>query len=604
MGITLSNVILPFDPGDMLTGGVREVQSAFNPADFPCPPCTRLLSDDWYFYSPGNIITTYGPLIVPPSSQFYSLVPEWKACSCAFNSYEGRDPPSALIRGSGVGPKTTTVAPMITASDPATGPTALPETAPATSPSSASPSTLLPLDHTVTVQLSSLSSPKPTSNSADPTLPPPNTQSVVFSADQATTTPKSVVQPLQASAASQQAATISTQGLLSYLLVSSQTLVAGGDPVTVSSQVLSLNPSGSVLGVGGSLVTLASQVQPATDTTDSDGQTISATSASRYLVSGLTLIPVASPIAISEVPAATTMIFTHTPSQRQVFTVGDSLITAQAASDFLIGGSTLMPGGPAVTIAGTPVSIDPAGANVVVGSSTLPLHAAATMTIGSSTIVANQAGNFIIAGQTLAPGSSAITVSGTSISLQPSGLNAIVDGTTLALATNLAHVMTIGSNTITANAANNFLIAGQTLSPGGPALTISGTPISLPTSGPSAVINGSTLALGSAPQVLTIAGQALTVSAGNGYLIDGQTLEPGQPGITVEGTVMSLVGGGSGTGIASLIMSGLGGGSQTGSAVGGNYSGPVFEGRGCRGLGFSGWVMGICWGVAVLVAWR
>lgn len=75
---------------------------------------------------------------------------------------------------------------------------------------------------------------------------------------------------------------------------------------------------------------------------------------------------------------------------------------------------------------------------------------------------------------------------------------------------------------------------------GSPPLTVSGTPIYF---GPSALVVGSStvpVASKSIPQMITtVAGQVIT-AAPNIVTIAGTTLTPGAPGITLDGTLLSL----------------------------------------------------------------
>jgi len=92
------------------------------------------------------------------------------------------------------------------------------------------------------------------------------------------------------------------------------------------------------------------------------------------------------------------------------------MITADSASEYVIGSQALIPGS-AIIVSGTPVSPGPSA--LVIGSSThfLTSTAAPLLTIGGSTITANSASQYLISGQTLIPGGSAIIVSRTPISL-------------------------------------------------------------------------------------------------------------------------------------------------------------------------------------------
>ena len=139
-----------------------------------------------------------------------------------------------------------------------------------------------------------------------------------------------------------------------------------------------------------------------------------------------------------------------------------------------------------------------------------------------------------------------ITVSGTSIFFGSNGL--VLGSTTLDLpnvcGNQQSPLTTLGQTLIPDS--TGFSIASTTLRPYGPAVTISGTPVSL---NPSALIIGSsTIPFLSAPQhsqspatasVLTIAGYAVT-AAPTGFAIDGTTLMPGASGVTISGTLVSL----------------------------------------------------------------
>lgn len=110
-------------------------------------------------------------------------------------------------------------------------------------------------------------------------------------------------------------------------------------------------------------------------------------------------------------------------------------------------------------------------------------------------------------------------------------------------------VLTIGSTTLTANAATQYFVGpGKTLTPGG-AVTVSGTVISLAPSASFLVIGGSTLVLPTAsstavlavtaPPEIVIAGTTFTANSESTFVIGGQTLAPGSV-ITVSGTTISL----------------------------------------------------------------
>lgn len=193
----------------------------------------------------------------------------------------------------------------------------------------------------------------------------------------------------------------------------------------------------------------------------------------------------------------------------------------------------------------------------------------ATISIGASDVVIGQdpsGGGFLVGGSlTLTPGQ-AITVGDIPIAIETSdGKTKVVVGTAVislqptqpALTEApvslppipLPPTLTIGTRTIAPNAQAQYVIAGQTLSPGGEPLTISGTTLKLAPSATALIVNGETSSI--TPRfgdVYTTVAAALTfkdhVYTPNraGYIImgPGTTLVPGGTPITVDGTTLSL----------------------------------------------------------------
>ena len=129
-------------------------------------------------------------------------------------------------------------------------------------------------------------------------------------------------------------------------------------------------------------------------------------------------------------------------------------------------------------VGGTTVSLAPGASLAVVGGSTQtlkPSPVVGSLVFGGSTYTANSASQFVIGGQTLVPNQQ-ITVSGTPISLAPGASLVVIAGSTQALgsAQSAPLVFTFGASTITANSASQFVIDGQTLTPGG-AINVHGT---------------------------------------------------------------------------------------------------------------------------------
>ena len=246
------------------------------------------------------------------------------------------------------------------------------------------------------------------------------------------------------------------------------------------------------------------------------------------IIDGLTLNP-APPNPI-DLPPTRVLVFASQTTAAAIDSYGYS-----------VAGKFLEPGGPAITVSGTIISLGLS--NLVMGTNTLPLITPPTQALvtPSPTTAAIDSYGYSVAGKFLKPGGPAITVSGTLISL---GLSNLVMGTnTLPLATVSPSESTIviAGQTFIANPVG-LLIDGKTLSPGGPAITISGTHISL---GSSQIQIGmlnfpltSPLSV-SSPSVLTIKGKMFTANP-SGFSLGGAELYSGRPRITISGTPMSL----------------------------------------------------------------
>jgi hypothetical protein len=253
------------------------------------------------------------------------------------------------------------------------------------------------------------------------------------------------------------------------------------------------------------------------------------------------------------VVGGTTIAVNNGPNAAPVLTIARNPVTANPQGQFVVGTETLKPGGPAVTIDGSTLSLGSGGTIAIVNGVTQTLAnvpivtSPPVLTIGDRTVSATVIGGttqLILNGQILAPGS-AITVSGTTYSL-PSGPGSIVivNGATSTLSPNRLATPTVRDGTTA------FIFGpDQTLTPGG-ILTISGTTLSMPLShsGSVIVINGVTSTLGNSAQItaappLTIAGNTYTATVRDGtteYVIaPGTTLRPGEA-LTLSGTTYSL----------------------------------------------------------------
>ena len=307
--------------------------------------------------------------------------------------------------------------------------------------------------------------------------------------------------------------------------------------------------------------------------------------------------PTAKPGEIA--PGKETTVPEPQPSVGQtVGTIGTAPVVVGPSSVVIVGLQTLRPGGPAVTVGGTPVALAPSATAIVIGGTSLPLpqsiRPGQQQTIGNFgtvPVVVGPSSAVVVGTQTLQPGGAPITLGpGTTVSLVPSATALVVGGTTSLLtqvvspanqpeivpaAQRPPPVLTIGSVTLVPNAATQFFIGpGQTLTPGGTA-TAAGMRVSLDSSAAFVVVGSSTqiLPTGSTDNgrpELVFGGSSFTAlpgsdkpsppqqqnqqngqdqpggtHAGPTFVISGQTLAPGGTPITVAGTVLSLAPSGS-----------------------------------------------------------
>jgi hypothetical protein len=257
------------------------------------------------------------------------------------------------------------------------------------------------------------------------------------------------------------------------------------------------------------------------------------------------------------VVGGTTVAVNNGPTAAPVLTVGRNPVTANNQGQFVVGTETLKPGGPAVTIDGSTLSLASGGSIAIINGVTQTLAnaplitAPPVLTVGDRIVSATVIGGttqLVLGGQTLAPGS-ALTVDGTTYSLPASGSGSvvIVNGATTTLAAGQILAQQSATATVLDGTTAFIFNPSQTLTPGG-ILTISGTTLSMPLShsGSVVIINGITSTLAfpvtTAPP-LTIAGTTYSATVRDGtteyVLTSGVTLRPGEA-VTMSGTTYSL----------------------------------------------------------------
>ena len=346
----------------------------------------------------------------------------------------------------------------------------------------------------------------------------------------------------------------------------------GGAPVTTNNVVYSLAAPATAIISNGNTIALTPIPSPASLGKPNlaltfAGSTYTPDSLSNIIIAGQTLKPGSPAVTVSNTPislapeASVAVIGGSTqslrsgpaPTEAPVLTYGGSTYTV-SSSAFVIGSQTLTPGG-LITVSGTPISLATGASVAVIGSSTqslgtatitpAPSQQAPILTFAGATFTADSSSAFVIAGQTLTPGGQ-ITVSGTPISLAPGATVAVIGSSTGALATatiaagetETAREITFGDSTYTANAASDFVIAGQTLTPGG-VITVSGTRVSYGAAGTDVVVGSSTEPVGLATYIMGGFGPSST--AVEGFTGGAGVLAPRWSGFLLLGLGLFLV---------------------------------------------------------------
>jgi len=284
---------------------------------------------------------------------------------------------------------------------------------------------------------------------------------------------------------------------------------------------------------------------------------------------------------------STTPILTRIPAGPSDVVVSQ----AQSGGNFVVGDSVTVTPGQTITMDDVPIAIQTTDGivEVIAGTNVIPLQPPGeitssqrpratyapsqlppVLTFGTETIVANQETQYVIDGQTISPGGGAITIAGTTISLAPSATALVVNGMTSSLSprfgnvwTTAAPVLTFNNHAYTANRAGYITIGpGTVLQPGGAPITVDGTTLSLDHSGTAVVIQGSTSILQPVTTVVTRTRSAPLSGSGDenaGYTSGGAWPSPtgksGQPAKPVSaGMSLNLKYGGSDDWLGGLLI--------------------------------------------------
>ncbi len=327
--------------------------------------------------------------------------------------------------------------------------------------------------------------------------------------------------------------------------IAGATITYGSPSTSVSGTPIALRPSVVIIGTG---TIPLDQVTGAPSITILEGNKIRLLS-DGISIAGTTIIPGAPAITMSGTPISVgdhvLVVGTSTislPSQitgPRMATI-DGMEVKLLPSGLSIAGTTITPGALQVTVSGKAVSLGEDA--LVIGASTVPLPSQMTVppiaTIGGIEVKVLPNG-LSIASTTITPGASQITVSDKAVSL---GEDALMIGTsTILLPTPIpTPAMTTLDGVAIQTLSNGLSIAGVTLTPGAYPVTVSGITISLGSSALMLGTNTIPYSLPSEPTLITsVGGQAITANP-TAVVFAGTTLLAAASGVMLNGTLVSL----------------------------------------------------------------
>ncbi len=205
--------------------------------------------------------------------------------------------------------------------------------------------------------------------------------------------------------------------------------------------------------------------------------------------------------------------------------IGGHQIQAASGGGIIIASTTIQPG-VQTTIDSTPISVDKD--QIIVASSTIPLTPPSADPIIT-----------LVNGDIISAGGKAAMVSGTTVTVAPNGNALVTNDKTSPLPPPPMPILTVAGQTLTPTP-TGFAIEDQSVLPGGSAVTYAGSVFSPASGGNALIVNGRTTPLPSAPISVFKVGSQTFTAAPTGFAVGTQFVFPGGSAVLVDGTLVSL----------------------------------------------------------------
>lgn len=358
----------------------------------------------------------------------------------------------------------------------------------------------------------------------------------------------------------------------STIVIAGTKLSIGGDAKVIPNKIFSLNSAGSLfvkpMSVDSHVFTLPATTSATVKIAD---QVVNIINPSTIAIAGTTLSigGEAKPISntmfslnsagnlVAEPVSVNSHIFALPATTSATVKIADQLINIINPSTIAIAGTTLSIGGEAKPISNTMYSLDSAGnlvaepLNINFHTFSLPTTTSAAVSLAGQLIDIVNPSTIAIAGTTLVAGGVGKVISNTMFSLNSAG-NLVaepmnIDSLTFSLPTTNSAAVSIAGQLVTIINPSTIAIAGTTLIAGGKPITRSGTTISLGPSNEliigftSPPVEGTTTVLPPGiSSIFTAAALTFTPISKSGVVVDGQTIFPGAPELSISGRRISL----------------------------------------------------------------